>query len=265
MIKYDYHMHTYYSFDSHASLKDMADKAVELGLVEIAITDHIDFSYPDGDIISPLGPSVNVARLERLKEEYEGRLSILTGTEFGLRVCAASASQELADKYNFDIIIGSLHELDDMNLNNVFLYEGKTNEEIRNMYFEHMLKALKSTNAWDVVGHMDKIKKFGNFGPADASGEDPACVDAVLRYIIDQGKGLEVNTSGLSRKIGLYPSLNILSRYLEMGGEILTMGSDAHFPDNIAQGFDHTLKILRALGVKYITRYEKRKPYFVKI
>ncbi|MCL2235311.1 MAG: histidinol-phosphatase HisJ family protein [Defluviitaleaceae bacterium] len=268
MIKYDYHLHSIYSPDSHASIESMAQRAVDLGIEEIVFTDHINFSYPSGEMESRTSLEARLLRINKLKEEFAGRLSILTGAEIGLRLFTSGVTNHIADNYDFDILIASIHEVGKHSIADPKYYENRTRQTAYAEYYEHMLHAIKTTHAWDILGHMDYIKRYCTYvshGFTYGGEWVLDVVDEILKYVIYSGKGLEVNTSGIFRVNEVYPSQNILERYLDLGGEIFTVGSDAHHPRQIARGFGEARKILTSLGVKYITRYKNRQPYFEKI
>lgn len=269
MLKFDYHTHTFYSYDCSACVNDMIGRAIELQLTEYAITDHIDFSYPDLKILSPEGPEIIMQRMLAAKELYAGKIKILCGAEFGLRPDTAQATKAIAEKIDYDIIIGSAH-VDDIQLEGFPNYQFTSYYEKHDaytIYFENMLETVKSCDAFDILGHMDYIKRYAKYDDNSLNYDDyKEIIDEILKTIIRKNKGIEVNTSGYLRGLGHpHPHIDFIKRYIELGGAIITIGSDAHMPSAIAYGYDDMYDILNSLGVRYIAAFEKRIPKFIKI
>ena len=267
MIKFDYHTHSNHSTDGMASMGEMIETAIKLGLEEYAITDHLDFSWPEKEIISTYGIAANVKAMQAAKAKYAGRIKVLIGVELSLRPDVADEARELANEYDFDIIIGSGHDIKGVDFYLPELYRNHTKHQAHTMYFENLLDVVTTCDAYDVVGHLDYVERYGKYPDKTLHYTDfRETIDEILKTIIAKGKGIEINTSGYAYGLGhAHPQTDILRKYLQLGGEIITVGSDAHRPGNIAQHFGDAHKILQSLGVKYITRFDKRKPSFVKI
>jgi len=270
MIKSDYHSHTSYSFDSKASVDSMVMQAIELGLEEICFTDHIDFTYPECKIVSPYGIAANIAAIRDAAQRYKGQIRLPVGVEIGLRPDCAKIADELVVAHNFDFVIGSVHEIDGIDFYYYpELYENNSKQQAYNRYFEATLQALQVYENYDVLGHMDYVERYavtrGHY--ADTALEyknHKELIDAILRILIDRGKGIEINTSGLAYGLNrTHPQSAIVARYAEMGGEIITIGSDAHSPRMIAYGFDVVQDMLESLGIRYIARFEGRRAVMV--
>lgn len=267
MIKTDYHCHTSYSFDSKACMESMVKQAIEMGLEEIAITDHIDFSYPDKKIVSPKGVCANVEAILAARQVFGSQIRLAVGVELGLRADCAEKCREIAAGFDFDIVIGSVHETAfGVDFYYPELYKNHPKHEAYQIYFESVLSAVSACDSYDVLGHLDFVERYAPYDDKNLRYADFCdIIDEILRIIIGKGIGLEVNTSGLSYGLGrTHPQPAILRRYLELGGEIITVGSDAHAPERIGYGFDVVLEILNNLGIKYIARFERRKPVFDK-
>ena len=250
MIRYDYHMHSSYSYDSYAAIEDMVEKACRVGLAEIAITDHIEFGFPDKDIASPRGVAANVAKIHKIRDKYENHLSVLAGIELGLKPDMADAAKKIAQTNGLDIIIGSIHDIYSLGFSHV-------------KYFENMLSSITTSDSWDVLGHIDYISRYDNVDKARYYTDYKEVINEILKYIIGVGKGIEINTSRFSG--GVHPYPDIIARYKELGGEIITIGSDAHSPEGIAAGFDIAYDMLQNLNIQYTARFRRREPFFAKI
>ena len=268
MLKFDYHTHTNHSHDSKTSMKTMIEQAIYIGLEEIAITDHIDFSFPDNAVISPWGIDANVKAIKSMQEKYADKIAIRVGTELNLRPDSAEACHNIAESNDFDIIIGSVHELNNStDFGHPELYQNHTKHKAYTIYFETVLEALKACDSYDVLGHLDYVERYGIYQDNRLIyAEYRDIVDEILRHVVHNGKGIEINTSGLA--YGLWrphPQADIIYRYLQLGGEIITIGSDAHSPDRIGYGFDEAHRMLQDIGVKHICQFINRQPKFVRI
>ena len=268
MIKTDYHTHSSHSSDSTTKMEDMINTAITLGLEEYAITDHIDFDYPHGEIInSPYGIAANVKAIRAMQEKFAGKIKVLVGAEFSLRTDVADIARHLAQDYAFDFIIGSAHDAKGIDFFWPEFQYTRTKQEVHTEYYENMLEMVQTCDAYDVVGHFDYINRRCDYtDKAQYYANHREIIDAILKVIIQNGKGVEINTAGIAYGMGYaHPQIEVLQRYLQLSGEIITVGSDAHRPESIAQHFDVAYDILQQLGVKYITRFDKRKPRFVKL
>ena len=268
MIKYDYHTHSWHSTDSLTPLDKNIEKAISLGLAEIAATDHVDFYYPTGKILYNMPVDKYVKDVMEMQKKFHGQIKVLLGVEFGLRPDAVATATKIANEYDFDFILGSMHEhVNGTAFHKAEFYEGRTKQVAYNDYFESMIETIKSSDCFDVVGHLDYIERYGRYHDSTLHYKDHTeVIDQLLKAIIDKGKGIEINTAGYA--YGLehpHPRVEILRRYKELGGEILTVGSDGHTTRNIGQYFEHANALLQEAGIKYVTTFEKRKPTMVKI
>lgn len=272
MIRADYHSHTSYSFDSNASIDAMVQQAIDLGLEELCITDHIDFTYPECKIVSPHGVAANIAAVRDAARRYRGQIKLPVGVEIGLRPDCAKIAGELIAAHDFDFVIGSVHEVDGIDFYYYHeLFENNTKQQAYDKYFEATLQVVLTCENYDVLGHMDYVERYaatrGHY--ADAALEyknHRELVDEILRVLVSKGKGIEINTSGLAYGLGrVHPQVAIVARYFEMGGEIITVGSDAHSPGKIAYGFDVAQDMLEALGIRYVARFKGRRAVMVRL
>ena len=266
MLKVDYHMHTNFSPDSFVKMEDMILKAIKLKLEEIAITDHLDFSYPDCNYNIDLPKYIE--NISFLQDKYKSNISILKGIEMSIRPDSAEICKKIANSFDFDFIIGSTHDIRGIDWYYPENYINKTKKEAYGLYFENMLSCIESNNDFDVVGHLDYVCRYGKYQDKSLVYNDYLdIIDEILKKIIFMDKGIEINTSGY-KAYGLkhfHPQKDILKRYLELGGKIITVGSDAHSENRIYDEFKRLYLLLQELGVKYIARYKNRELYFSKI
>lgn len=261
----DYHMHCRFSPDSRSAPEEMCAAAVKAGLAEIALTDHFEF-FPPGKFADKPYTIANMREqqraLDRCREKFAGKLVIRNGIEVGQPQCSPDAAAELMREVAFDYVIGSVHKMNGLDLG---LTE-YTDENIPALVKQNlgMLQVLAETGDFDCMGHLDIIKRYAaNQGKQiDLMGWKDE-VEPILRTLIRRGKGLEINTSGLRQSAReTLPSVAVLQFYRELGGEILTIGSDAHRPEDVGAGFDEALSVAKAAGFRQIAVYEKRQPRF---
>ena len=170
------------------------------------------------------------------------------------------------NKNSFDFVIGSVHLIDGKDP----YTERKCFPEDKILYrkgFEQILECINKNMDFDVLGHMDYVVRYGREKEKSYFYRGYMEVaDEIMRSLIVQGKGIELNTAGF--KYGLsfaHPHPEILKRYKELGGEIITIGSDAHKPEHIAYDFDRGKEVLAGCGFKYYTEFKERKPIFIQV
>lgn len=271
MITADFHNHTFFSDDSDAPPESMVEQAIRLGLSSICITDHMDYLFPakyQNRFTFNLEEYFSV--LTHLKERFQDQIELLFGIELGLRnepgifpECNAYYGQ-LASQYPFDFIIGSTHVLEELDIYYPEFWELHGMAGGLSLYFDSILENIKNYDMFQVYGHLDYAARYlpdkGGYCFADYREQ----ADEILKLLISTGRGLEVNTAGY--KYGLpyaHPRPEILARYRELGGEILTIGSDAHCPGHLAYDFKKAREALLFLGYRYYTVFRGRKPVFL--
>ncbi|WP_039764322.1 MULTISPECIES: histidinol-phosphatase HisJ family protein [unclassified Caldicellulosiruptor] len=265
---FDYHIHSNFSSDSNMSMEDAIKKALELGLDEVVFTDHMDLLYPPVSYpIWDIDYEEYMKEFYSVKEKYKGRIKIKLGAEVGLQPHSIEKSLEILNSYQFDFIIASTHVVDFQDLADGIFYTGKTKEQAFLRYFEETLNLIKMFDKFCVYGHLDIVKRYGNYENKELDRKEYwDLIDEILKLLTQKGKGIEVNTSGY--RYGLqtpHPEPKILKRYYELGGEIVTIGSDAHSPNFIAYMFKPTIELLKEIGFKYLAKFENLEPVFIKI
>ena len=274
MIQADMHMHTWFSTDSEACLRDMADEAVRKGLKTICFTDHFDKDDLEWGEEGIFDVDAYFVEMQKLQEEYAGKLNIRIGIELGLRTYLKDYYEELTKKYPFDFVIGSVHNVPykkDAEGNILYtdpaaekLFTDRTDKEAYRLMMETTLENVRTSDCFQTLGHLDYVVRYGKSREKEYSYTDYAdIIDEILKLLIEKEKGLEVNSAGL--KYGLpfaHPHPDVLKRYRELGGEIITIGADAHKPEHIAYDFAKAEEILKSRGFKYYTEFFEQKPVF---
>lgn len=260
-ICHDFHLHSSFSADSDAAPASMIERAVALGLNGMCFTEHLDLDCPTEGPDFALDLDAYFPEIDRLKQRYRGQIRIGTGLEFGMQRPHAAYFQGLVHSHPFDFVIGSVHFIDGKDPYYPSFFEGITEEEAYTHYFQEVLALLKLYSDFDTLGHLDYIVRYGpNQNRFYSYARYADVIDPVLHCLIEHGKCLEVNTAGL--KYGLSetnPARDVLRRYRELGGELLTVGSDAHAPEHIAYDFPVVCEMLHALGFRYYAVFSQRK------
>lgn len=267
-IPFDLHTHSTLSFDGKSSAEDMVKRAAGLGIRHYALTDHIDLGeFPDPEF--DLEATVNGAReqLPELQKKYADRIELLYGVELGQAVHDRALAEKLLTENDYDFVIGSAHFIRGHEDFYFLDYTGMDVPKLMKLYFEELLETAE-WGRFDVLGHITYPLRYitGDHGiEVDMSGF-VGIIDEILRTVIKNGKGIEINTSGLRQKYGrMFPDADIVNRYRELGGEILTIGSDAHCTEDLGKGISEGIAAAKAAGFDRITVFRKRRPEFVKI
>lgn len=270
-IKADCHMHTMYSGDSVTPMEEMILGGISQGLTTICFTEHNDFGWPVS-AIDPKGKyecnaELYIKEFRQCQKKYADKIQLLCGIELGLQPSVINQNKSYVENYDFDFIIGSSHLCKGKDASFSDFYEGRSEEEAYEEYFDCSLENVRSFSDFDVYGHFDFVVRYGPNADAKYSyAKYQHAIDKILKVLIENGKGIEINTGGLKRGMrDLHPCLDIIKRYKRLGGEIITVGSDAHIPENIADYFNRAEDALKECGFKYYTVFEHRKPIFKKL
>ena len=270
----DYHAHTIFSDDSEYPMEECVKDAIYLGIKEICFTDHVDYGVKyDLKDLKPEeveGKILNVdfekyfAELDRVRELYKDEISIKNGLEFGIQKHTISKFENLFEKSPLDFVIMSVHEINDKELWDHSFQDGKTEEEYYRLYFENIYYLVQNYHNYSVLGHLDLLKRYDEKDGYNPFVENKEIITKILKYIIADGKGIELNTSTKKYHLDdLMPSRDILRLYLELGGEILTIGSDSHSKKDLLNSHIEELKQeLKDIGFKKFCTFEKMKPIF---
>ena len=261
MIKADGHLHSFFSFDGKASMAEMAAGAFARDLSTITMTEHFS--------VCSFDPSYQVLEYENysreisiLQNQYQGKMEILKGMEIGEpHVQKQDITTFLQDK-RLDIIIGSLHNIGQLKLRQTM--EGKERRQIYQDYFDALLLMVQEGDM-DVIGHFDLMKRYAyTYIGGYEFLEFEEIIREILSVMVTRGIGLEINTSGWEQTVGeCFPTMEIMCLYRQLGGEIITIGSDAHTPHRIGSGFDRVVQMLQAFQFSYYCSYKNRQPEFL--
>lgn len=264
---YDYHMHCSFSPDSKTSMEKMIETSINLGLKEICFTDHMDYDIKQtDDFVVNYEQYLN--KLELMQDKYKDKISIKKGIELGLQNHLVEKYTEDMNKYknDFDFVLCSMHAIERSDMYYPEYFVGKTQHEAYETYYLRLLDIVKKFDSYSVLGHLDLVKRYGNYENILEDKLFMYIIEEILKTAIDKGKGIEVNTSCFRYNLpNLTPSKDILRLYKDLGGEIITTGSDSHCPSQIAYEFHHVQSVLKEIGFDYICKFDKMEPSFIKI
>lgn len=263
----DFHLHTSYSGDSDTPMKDMIERGIHLGLPAMCFTDHFDMDYPKEPELFLLDTERYYEDIMTLKHTYKNEIELLFGVELGLQPHLGKQCTEFVRQFPFDFIIGSSHVVNGIDPYYPAYYENRSEEEAYTAYFASIIDNLQTFSDFDVYGHIDYVVRYGPHKNLQYSYERyKDILDNILKLCIEKGIGIELNTGGLAYGLGQpHPHPDIIQRYRQLGGEILTIGSDAHSPDRLAYEFSGMPELLKQCGFSYYTIFKKRKAEFVKL
>lgn len=260
---FDYHMHSIVSFDGHNTGLELARAAADRGLTEICFTDHVDF-----DASSPV--QTMVFDVQRYNQEYDHLevpgLKIRKGMEFGLTDGNQSLLLQRLSQRHYDFVLGSVHFVDGVDVYYKEYWEGKIPAQAQQRFLEQTLAMVNAHQDFDVLAHMTFLMK-SPYNPVRAPLSFDAhreVMEEILRVLAQKGKGLEMNTSGVDRSVGFLPTIDVFRRFHELGGEIVTVGSDAHRTDRVGQYCGQAARMLADI-FGYVCTFQDRKPIFHKI
>jgi histidinol-phosphatase (PHP family) len=260
-------------------MEEVVKDAISLGLEEICFTDHVDYGIkrdwddPSGMLYRRGGPGepehmplANVdypayaAEIEALRSKYRDQITIRMGMEFGMQTHTIPQYEKLFSAYPFDFIILSVHQVEDKEFWTQDFQRGRTQEEYNLRYYEEILALVQRYHHYSVLGHLDLISRYDNAGYYPFE-KIRSIVTKILKTVIEDGKGIEINTS--SHRYGLQdltPSVDILRLYRELGGQILTIGSDSHRKEHLGAYILDTMEEAKKLGFEEIYTFEQMQP-----
>lgn len=246
-LLFDTHIHTRFSTDSTMLIEEALSKAQQSGL-GIVLTEHMDLAYP-GE------PEAFVFNAEDYFAAYQPFRcqSVLLGVELGMRVDCLEDNRRLAAKYPFDFIIGSIHVVDDMDIYCAEFYQGKTKQAVYNQYLDAMIACMERYDFIHSLGHIDYIARYARFEDTELYyHEFQDRLDRVLTLVAEAGKALEINTRRLDSKERIEAVLPIYRRFAELGGQLVTIGSDAHKAADVGRRLEIGMEIAAACGLQAV-------------
>jgi histidinol-phosphatase (PHP family) len=260
----DCHFHSEHSCDCQEPLSALCQQAVQLGLSHICPTEHADFD-PQDIGYGYLNVGAYFCDVDACQARFDGQFKLLKGVEIDYQPCFDAEVRAFLAQHAFDFVIGSVHYANGLFIADALLDASDPDTACR-CYFDAVRETADS-GLFDVIGHLDLLKRhaisrWGTFDLHRYADE----VEAVLRAAVETGTGLEINTSGLRQTPAeTFPGLKTLCRYRELGGQVLTLGSDAHCVANLGKNISDGLALARAAGFKAIAIFAQRQPRWLDI
>lgn len=260
----DFHIHSSFSGDSDAPMEQMIQEGLKKGLRTMCFTEHMDMDYPEEAGVFEVDTGSYHEKFLQMKEKYQDQIELLFGIELGLQPHLAEQHRKYLSEWPFDFVIGSSHVVHGKDPYFPAFYEGKTESQAYLEYFESILENLAVFDEMDVYGHIDYVVRYGpNKNQHYTYEAYREVLDEILKTLIRKDVGLELNTAGYKYGLGHpNPTEAILKRYMELGGEILTIGCDGHAPEQLAWDFEKIPALLKECGFRYYTVFEERMPVF---
>lgn len=260
---YDYHLHSKLSFDGISDAKSIAIAAKSKGLKEICFTDHFDCNSEKELTHNLFTPEEQAAVYDNL---IIPGITIKKGMEFGLTMWNQQYIEDFLSVRPLDFVIGSVHFVEGIDPYDYRYWENITVEEGFRKYLKTTLECLKVHDNFDVLGHINYVCKSPT-SPTHEYLKYSDCTDIadeIMKILITKGKGMEINTSGVDRCGDFLPNIDYLKRFKELGGKIVTVGSDSHDAERVGQYTDKALEILKDI-FGYVCTFKNRKPIFNKL
>ena len=257
---FDFHIHSKVSFDSEESPENIVRIAEKKGLNEICFTDHYDYH------IDPDGPH-DIFTLAEYGEAYDGlsseRVLIRRGVEMGLTDWNKEDVSKVLLARKFDYVIGSAHWV----VNSDPYFEDFW--DCDDPFLKYLLgvrEYVRLHDDFDVLGHLTYVCK-SPYNPQKRAfpyNEYPDICDDIMKTLAKKEKGMEINTSGMVRVGEFLPSRDFIERFYELGGRIVTVGSDAHSADRVGENTEKAAKLAADI-FGYVCTFENREPIFHKV
>lgn len=260
---FDYHLHSKLSCDSTCEPYKIVVAAERQGLKEICFTDHYDFN----DVFLDKGDFFSIQEYHDVYDNLKSdKVKIRCGVEFGLTQWDQIQLDELLEMYDFDFVIGSVHCAGgyDPYFEEFWIRNGM--DTAFEKYLLHTLECVKAHHNFDVLGHLNYVCKSEHnptHKPLHYKEYSDIC-DEIMKTIAQKGIGMEINTSGVDRVGDFLPSIEFIKRFKELGGEIITVGSDAHDDTRVGQYISEALEIAKEV-FGYVCTFENRKAIYHKL
>ncbi|MBQ5746516.1 MAG: PHP domain-containing protein [Clostridia bacterium] len=262
---YDMHVHTDASHDCKCPIDEMARAQLEKGVLGFAVTDHcggVDGTDIDKSVLSAI----------KCAEEYKGRTEVLRGIELGEVIWNYDIAKSISEKFELDVIIGSVHAVRYKDMTKPYSYidfSSVTDEDLHgfmSQYFDDMLEMAENAD-FDILANLTCPLRYinGKYGLGMDISPFSEKIENILKAVIRKGISLEVNTSGTDTFSDYMPPREVIKKYFDLGGRMVTLGSDAHKAQDASKGFDQGVQMLKDIGFDGIYYYKSRKPVKIKI
>lgn len=259
----DMHTHTDNSPDGNHSAVYMAEIAEKNGIECVAFTDHceVDWFYRDE---YDKRSAQSYFEVSKVKEAFEGRLDILRGVELGQPHYIPELANTIISSHEYDVVIGSIHNLRErQDFYHIKSLEGMVIEDEINEYFDEIIDMIQWGNI-DIVAHITYPFRYiyNICGYIEDINKYSSKVDEILKLCAEKDKALEINMGGLKYPINKpSPDIDTIKRYKELGGRLVSVGSDSHYAERIGFGIPYAYEIAREAGFDFVARFKNRVPF----
>lgn len=273
MIQSDYHMHSSFSGDSDTPTVKMIENAIALKLNRICFTEHYDPLFPCykeeeiGEFDLDVDSYINFKKEFFENSELQNKIDVNFGIELGIYPKIYDVGSKIIKENDYDFVICSSHTAAEIDPYYPEYWKNISVREGAKIYFEEILKNVQNFKDFDVYGHLDYCLRYVKSEPSERDISNYREIfEEIFKILIDNNKGIEINSNGLRSPLGEFnPNRQILSLYKEMGGEIITFGSDAHSPEYIGYAKKEAEELLKSIGFKYHVNFKNRKPEFINL
>ena len=267
---FDNHNHSQFSFDvKNTDIEKSAAGAHEKGLGGICFSDHCDFYIPPmkADFETSKPEHFDIAEqqkeIDRVQELMnDSGFKILKGIEVGMHEDCREKTARILKENSFDQVIASIHYIEEYDPYYGGYYDGKDWKTAYGRYLQTIHREMTWLKDFDIMGHYDYIARYAPYEQESIFYRDFSDeFDSLFKYLIEEGKALEINTKSYQKYRGRHPLLDtdVLLRYKELGGEIISLGSDSHDAERPGDEFAYYAELLRSLGFRWTAHYEKRR------
>lgn len=255
----DYHMHTPLCGHAIGEPKEYVEQAIKLGFEEIGFSDHAPLvSHDDPRITMDLKQLPTYYKMiEAVQKKYQGRIHIKMALEADFIPGYEKKTKQILDDYPYDYVIGSVHFIKNWGFDDPDTRETWDQIDVNRVYRDYyeLLRQSAQSKMFDIMGHVDLVKKFGHKASEDMALE----VEQTAKIFKETGVAIEINTAGLRKPCNeMYPALNCLKIYAKHGIP-LTFGSDAHAPKDVGADFKAAIELAKQAGFKEYVLFNKRK------
>lgn len=258
----DYHLHTLHSFDGEQTMEELCQRMTELGVQEICLTEHYEPGHPDPACDVPPIWDVWLDEVRQMRARFP-QLIIRTGVEIGDNPAYRNEAMRVVDELPVDFRLLSLHLVNNVDCyDRERYYAGKTRAQAYREYAEAKAESICAWTDFDSAAHIGYVSRYspwdGRMRPLQYE-DAPDAFDRILKHLITLDKCLEINSSSFELLGGPMPSVSIIKRFIELGGEVFTFGSDGHKTSRDFADVMHARELVRSLGGKYVAAFEQRK------
>ncbi|MCL1952112.1 MAG: histidinol-phosphatase HisJ family protein [Oscillospiraceae bacterium] len=265
----DLHTHTDNSFDGHHSAVFLCETAVARHLRAVAFTDHVEMDFYREQSFDRTAKQ-SYFEIVKARSAFRGKLVVCAGVELGQPTYNLPEAEALVQQYSYDVVVGSIHNLRGKK-DFWFLpreeYENGGADALLREYFGELL-LLAQWGKFDVLAHLTYPLRYivGEHGIPVELARYAGQIDAVLEAAVRNKLALEINVSGLRQKLGqTMPGEELVRRFRALGGERITVGSDAHYAEDLGAGLEQGMDLALRCGFTHMTLYQRRESIPIEI